>query len=298
MTKLKNFDDILQKIYIFAEISQQKLNTMRRNLLLIGAILCSYHCFSWDLSGIAGARGNAMGNCSVSLNDFWSIQNNPAGMADYRFLSLGLSYENRFFMKELSFYNTALVMPLQTGALGLSYSRFGFENFNENKLALAYARTFGSYLKMGLKLDYLVFDFSDEYAKRRTATFEFGVQSDITRDLRIGVYIFNPINVKLKTIYNERVPVIFRFGLSYNVTKDFLASSEVKYDTDRGLDLCFGLEYNTVRDFYIRVGAHTNPATASFGAGYTLTRVVVDVSATMNQHTGTSFQSSLIFKIK
>lgn len=271
---------------------------MRRSLLLIGVILFSFRCFSWDLSGTAGARSNATGNCSVSFNDFWSIQNNPAGMADYQFVSCGLSYENRFFMKELSLYNGAFVMPLKIGTFGLSFSRFGFEKFNENKLGLAYARAFGPYLKMGLKLDYLWFKFSDEYAKRRTATFELGIQSDVTKDLCIGVYIFNSINVKLKTIHNERIPVIFRFGLSYKVTKDFLATTEVEYDSDSGLDYRFGLEYNTLKDFYIRVGVRTNPATACVGVGYSLNRVVIDVSATMNQHTGVSFQSSLIFKIK
>ena len=271
---------------------------MKRNLFLIGFFLFSYQCFSWDLSGIAGARSNATGNCSVSLNDFWSIQNNPAGMANYRFFGVGISYENRFFMKELSLYNAALVMPMKIGTFGLSFNRFGFESFNENKLGLAYARSFGPYLKMGLKLDYLWFKFSDEYAKRRTATFEFGIQSDVTQDLCVGVYIFNPINVKLKTIHNERVPIVFRFGLSYKITKDFLATSEVEYNSDNSLDYRFGLEYNTLKEFYIRVGVHTNPATACFGIGYSLNHVVIDVSATMNQFTGVSFQSSLIFKIK
>ena len=271
---------------------------MKRNLFLIGIFLFSYQCFSWDLSGIAGARSNATGNCSMSLNDFWSIQNNPAGMANYRFFGVGISYENRFFMKELSLYNAALVMPMKIGIFGLSFNRFGFESFNENKLGLAYARSFGPYLKMGLKLDYLWFKFSDEYAKRRTATFELGIQSDVTQDLCVGVYIFNPINVKLKTIHNERVPIVFRFGLSYKITKDFLATSEVEYNSDNSLDYRFGLEYNTLKEFYIRVGVHTNPATACFGIGYSLNRVVIDVSATMNQYTGVSFQSSLIFKIK
>ncbi len=271
---------------------------MKRNLLLLGIVLFSYQSYSWDLSGIAGARSNAMGNCSVSFNDFWSIQNNPAGMSNYQFCSVGLSYENRFYMKELSLYNAAFVMPVKIGTFGLSFNRFGFENYNENKLGLAYARDFGPYLKMGLKLDYLWFKFSDEYAKRRTATFELGLQSNITDDLCIGVFIFNPINVKLKTTNNERVPVIFRFGFMYNVTKDFLVTSEVEYNSNSTLDYRFGLEYNTFNDFYIRVGVHTNPATASFGVGYTLSRVVIDVSVTMNQHTGVSFQSSLIFKIK
>lgn len=271
---------------------------MKRSLLLIGVILFSHQCYSWDLSGIAGARSNALGKNSVSLSDFWSIQNNPAGMANYHYLSVGISYENRFLMKELSSYNAALVVPVQIGTFGLSFSRFGFENFNENKLGLAYARTFSPFLKMGLKLDYLLFKFSDEYAKRRTATFELGFQSDITNDLCVGVYIFNPINVKLKTIHNEQVPILFRFGLSYIITKDFLATTEVEYNSDSNLDYRFGLEYNTLKEFYIRIGVNTTPATAGIGVGYTLNRVIIDVSATMNQYTGISFQSSLIFKIK
>ena len=271
---------------------------MKRSLFLIGLFLFSYRCLSWDLSGIAGARSNAMGSCSVSLCDFWSIHNNPAGMADYQCFGIGISYENRFFMKELSLYNAALVLPMKIGTFGLSYNRFGFENFNENKIGLAYARAFSPYLKLGLKLDYLLFKFSDEYAKRRTATFELGIQSDITNDLCIGVYIFNPINIKLKTIHNERIPVIFRFGFTYKVTNDFLATSEVEYNSDNSLDYRFGLEYQPIMDFYIRVGVHTNPATASVGVGYQLDRLVIDVSVTMNQYTCVSFQSSLIYKIK
>lgn len=271
---------------------------MKRSLFLIGLCLFCNQCFSWDLSGIAGGRSNAMGSCSVSFNDFWSINNNPAGMAHQQYFGIGISYENRFFMKELSFYNAALVMPAKIGTFGLSMSRFGFENFNENKLGLSYARAFGPYLKMGLKLDYLLFKFTDDYEKRRTATFELGIQSDITSDLCVGVYIFNPINVQLKTIHNERVPVIFRFGLSYKVTKDFMMTSEVEYNSESRLDYRFGLEYNTLKEFYIRVGVRTNPATACVGVGYTLSRVIIDISATMNQYIGVSFQSSLIFKIK
>lgn len=271
---------------------------MKHNLLLIGIVLLCNQCYSWDLSGIAGSCGNATGYSSVALNDFWSIQNNPAGLANHQFMGVGLSYENRFLMKELSFYNAAFVMPVKIGTFGLSLSRFGFENYNENKLGLAYARAFGQHLKMGLKLDYLSFNLSNDYAKRRTVTFELGIQSDVTDELCIGVYIFNPINVKLKTIVNQHIPVVFRFGLAYKITKDFLATTEVEYHSERNLDYRFGLEYNTFNDFYIRVGVHTNPATACVGVGYSLNRVIIDVSATMDQYTGVSFQSSLIFKIK
>ena len=271
---------------------------MKRNLLWIGFFLLYIPAYSWDLLGNVGGRCTSMGNCSVAFYDFWSIQNNPAGMARWRSLSAGITYENRFLMKELSYVNAAFMVPAKIGTIGLSYSRFGFEEYNENKIGLAFARDFGPYLKIGLQLDYLAFRFSGDYVTRRTATFELGLQSEITDELCLGVYIFNPINVKLKTIYNQHVPVVFRFGLSYKVTKDFTMSSEVTYDTDRKMDYRFGVEYLTTKEFYIRAGVHTNPGTACFGVGYTLHRVIIDISATMNQLTGTTFQISLVFKIK
>ena len=271
---------------------------MKRSLLWIGFFLLYIPAYSWDLLGNVGGRCTSMGSCSVAFCDFWSIQNNPAGLAKWRSLSAGISYENRFLMQELSYSNAAVVIPINIGTLGVSYSRFGFEGYNENNVGLAFARDFGPYLKMGLKIDYLSFRFSGDYATRRTATFEMGIQSDITNDLCLGVYIFNPINVKLKSIDNQHIPIVFKFGLSYNITKDFIMAAEVEYDSDRKMDYRFGLEYLTTKDFYIRAGVHTNPGTACVGVGYSVSRVIIDVSATMNQLTGTTFQASLIFKIK
>ena len=286
-----------KKLY-FCRDNNKTENKMRRSLLLIGIALSFIPCYSWDLAGLTGGRSSAIGGCSVALNDFWSINNNPAGMTCYPYFSAGISYENRFLMKELSYADAALLMPVKIGTFGLSYSRFGYENYNENKVGLAFARAFGPHLKIGLKLDYLAIRFSKDYAIRQNATFELGLQSDITDDFRIGVYIFNPIYVKMKTLNDERVPVIFRFGFAYKITKDFLATTEAEYNSDTKLNYRIGLEYNTLKDFYIRIGVYTKPATACFGVGYTWNKITLDVAATMNQYTGVSFQSSLIFNIK
>lgn len=271
---------------------------MKRSLLVIGIILYCIPAYSWDLLGNAGSRGLAMGSCSVALNDFWSIQNNPAGMASWSGTSVGISYENRFLMKELGYCNLAGLLPRSVGTFGLSYSRFGFEDYNENKVGLAFARAFGKYLRVGLQLDYLAFKFSGDYANRRTATFELGLQSDITDALCLGVYIFNPINVKIKTETAQQVPAVFRLGLSYRITDDFLTTTEIEYSSDKHPDYRIGMEYLATKEFYIRLGVHTDPASVGVGVGYTLNRVIIDASVTTNQHTGVSFQTSLIFNIK
>lgn len=271
---------------------------MRRNLLMIGLCLFYTFCHAWELGSPVGSRSSAMGNCSVALQDFWSIHNNPAGFAGLNNITFGISYENHFMMKELSYLNAGFATPINnTGGLSLTFSRFGFTDFNENKIGIGYAHDFGPHLKIGLQIDYLLFKFSNDYKNRQTATFELGIQSNITEKLCVGAYIFNPINVKLKTLNKEKVPIVFRLGLSYKITKDFLATTETEYNSDKALDYRIGLEYNVLKEFFIRTGVYTNPATACFGAGYSMRSFTIDVSAKMNQITGVSLQGSLIFKL-
>ncbi len=271
---------------------------MKRNLFAVGLCLLCSHCMAWGLVSPTGSRSSSLGNCSVALHDFWSILNNPAGMADWNGMAIGISYENRFSMKELSFVNAAFATPINNiGALGLTFSRFGFSDFSENKIGISYARSFGPHLKIGLQIDYLYFNFSNAYGKRRTATFELGVQSDITDKLCIGAYIFNPLNVKIKTTIKEKIPIVLRFGLSYKITNDFLGTTELEYNSDKNMDYRIGLEYNVLKGFSLRVGVCTNPATACFGVGYSIKWFIIDVSAKMNQYTGVSFQSSMIFRL-
>lgn len=271
---------------------------MKRNLFLIGFCLFCSHCMAWELVSPTGSRSAAMGNCSVASRDFWSIHNNIAGIAGLNEFSLGISYENRFLMKELSYLNAGLSIPINNkGCFALSISSFGFANYLENNFGIGYARNFGPYLKIGLKIDYLLFKFPKDYNNRQTFTFELGVQTDINEKLIAAVYIFNPINVKTQTLNKDNIPIIFRTGLSYKLTNDFLATTEIEYNSEKSFDYRIGLEYNVLKGFFVRAGVYTNPATACFGAGLLLKKVTIDFAAEMNQVLGISLQGSLVFRL-
>jgi len=271
---------------------------MKRNLLAIGLCLLCSHCIAWGLVSPAGSRSSALGNCSVALQDFWSIQNNPAGIAAWNDIAIGISYENRFFMKELSFMNAVFALPInKIGVWSVSFSRFGFTDYCENKFGIGYAREFGPHLKIGLQIDYLYFKFTGNYANRQTVTFELGIQSDVTEKLCLGVYVFNPINMKINSLNKEKIPIIFRLGFSYKITKDFFATTELEYNSEMKYNYRIGLEYNALKGFFVRAGLYTNPATACFGVGYSIKWFTIDISAKMDQHTGVSLQNSMIFKL-
>lgn len=244
-----------------------------------------------------GGRSNSLGKCSVALSGFWSLHNNPAGFASYQNLSFGISYENKFLLKELSTKNTGIILPYKMGNIGISYSQFGYGNYNENILGLGIAKRLGQNLNIGIKLYYIFIKFSGDYNNKSAPTFDIGIQYKINENLSLGAYIFNPICIKFKTLNKDKIPIIMRLGFSYLVSNDFLITGEIEENFAHNFSYRFGLEYEIYKDLFIRSGFQFKPDIFTFGIGYDYKHFMIDISAQMNQILGVSLGCSLIFKI-
>lgn len=271
-----------------------------RHFIISGlfVLLLSTHVYAWDLLQPSGGRTNSLGKCSVALNDFWSLHNNPAGISSYNNVSIGISYENRFLLKELGYKNAGLSFPLRAGVIGISASQFGYEHYNENVIGIALAKKFGPKLKIGLKLDYILLNFSGEYDSFSAPTFELGLQYEINENLNLGVYLFNPINVRIRSINNYMIPIIMRLGFSYFIKEDLMITSEIEENSEENFSYKFGIEYTLNNDFIIRSGFQLNSNLFTFGIGYNHKLCIIDVAGQMSQELGPSLNCSLIFKIK
>lgn len=272
---------------------------MKKLLLLITLILSSPTIFAYDFIHPLGGRAAAMGGSSVASQGLWALQNNPAGMADLDKISLGLYYENRWMLPETAYKSGAFALPTKFGTLGISFNQFGSSKYNENKIGLAYAKDFGRYLQIGLQLDYLLLKIGNDYGSFKAVTFELGIQSQVTDKLRLGTYIFNPVSFSFEqTINHEKMPIVMRFGMAYQFTKDFIGQCEIEKDTEReGASLRGGLEYEAVRNFYIRAGIQTNPGILSFGLGYAISFAQINVAAQLHNELGASIQIGMVISI-
>lgn len=276
-----------------------KRQCMKKLLLIITLIISTSTLFAYDFIHPMGGRAAAMGGTSVASHGLWAMQNNPAGMANLEKISLGLYYENRWMLPETAYKCGAFALPTKFGTLGVSFNQFGSSKYNENKFGLAYAKAFGRYLQIGLQLDYLLLKIGNEYGSFKAVTFELGIQSQVTDKLTLGTYIFNPVNFSFEqTLNHERIPIVFRFGLAYKFTKDFIGQAEIEKNTDReGVSLRGGLEYEAVRNLYIRAGVQTNPGILSFGLGYAIRFAQINVAAQLHNELGPSVQIGMIFSI-
>ena len=272
---------------------------MKKLLLLFFLFITISTVSAYDIIHPLGGRAAAMGGSSVASQGLWALQNNPAGMANLEKISFGLYYENRWMLPETAYKSGAFALPTKFGCLGLSFTQFGSSKYNENKFGLAYAKDFGRYLQIGLQLDYLLLKIGNDYGTFNAVTFELGLQSHVTDKLTLGTYIFNPINFSFKqTLNHEKIPIVFRFGLAYQFTKDFLGQCEIEKNTEReGVSLRGGLEYEAFKRFYIRAGVQTNPSILSFGLGYSISFARIDVAGQLHNELGASVQVGLVFSI-
>ena len=95
-----------------------------------------------------------LGAYSTQQNDPFSFTGNQAALANTKHAGVGLYGERRFLLHETSSYTLAAAIPTQLGNFGLQLNYSGFKNFNENKIGLAYARSLGKKVDIGVQFNY------------------------------------------------------------------------------------------------------------------------------------------------
>lgn len=240
-----------------------------------------------------GGRSASMGFTSAAVTDFWSVNNNQAGMAFFDKTSAGIYYENRFLIKEMGSQCGAFTLKTGHGILGATVFYSGDANYNTTKAGLAYALKLGNRFAAGIQLDYLGTTLGEEYGKRSNITFDAGIMLHITEQLMFGVHTFNPVHVKLSDYNNESIPATLNAGLSYTFSDKLLLTAEACKYSEFPMEFRTGAEYKFSRIAYARLGVSTNPARYTFGFGLEMKNFMFDISSSVHQQLGYSPQFSL-----
>lgn len=245
-----------------------------------------------------GGRAAGMGNAAVTLYDFWAVSHNQAGLARLEHGAAGVYFENRFQIKELSFGAVAVAYPSLSGVLAVNFTYFGFELYNETKIGLAYARDFGERFSAGVQLNYHHTHIGEDYGSQGNLTFEAGIIFAITQELSIGTHLFNPARAKIGDFADERIPTIFRTGLSYRFSSRVVLVTEIEKSVNHDPAFKAGVEYQISDPIFLRGGIGTNPTTNAFGFGFEWGHVQVDMATSFHHILGYSPQISLIYQFK
>ncbi len=270
----------------------------KKRLLFLILISAGIKSFCAGELRIAGGRAAGMGGCSIAMSDLWSVQNNPAGTAWLKKFSVGISFSDKFLLKELSQASFGVVIPVKAGTFGLSLFRFGSKTYNEIKVGLTFARKFGNHFSAGVMLDYQRIGLSEIYGSKSLFSFEAGVNYRADKHICIGLHLVNPVPVKVIKSPQESLPTLIRLGLVYEFSDTFLVCLEAEKDLQHPPVFRFGAEYHFVKPSFIRIGIATNPMVFSFGFGIMIGGISLDIASEYHQILGFSPGGSLMWSGK
>jgi hypothetical protein len=259
-------------------------------IICFGIFKFSFASGEWTANG---GRSAAMGFSSAAVSDFWSVNNNQAGMAFYDKTAAGIYYENRYLIKELASQTGAFTLKTRYGVLGATVGYSGDANYNNTKAGLGYALKFGNRFAAGIQLDYIGTTLGEEYGKRSNITFDAGIMVRITEQLMFGAHVFNPMHVKISDYNNESIPATLNAGFAYTFSDKLLLTAEAYKNSEFPMEFRSGAEYKLGRIAYARIGLSTNPARYTFGFGLEMKNFTIDLSSSYHQQLGYSPQFSL-----
>jgi hypothetical protein len=203
------------------------------------------------------------------LNDNWSAFNNQAGLGRLTDISAGVYYENKFLINSFSTGAMAAALPTKSGTFGLSVYSFSTGTYKEAKYGLAYGTRLGEKLCAGLQLNYISTVLPENYGRFNGFSAELGVQAKLTEKDNL-----------------EYVPTVIRIGLQYLFSEKVFFATEVQKDIDHPIVFRAATEYHPNEKLFLRMGIATNPGNYSFGFGYKMKTLSVDVAASYHQILG------------
>lgn len=242
-----------------------------------------------------GARSNALGNASVTLDDAWAFHHNPGALGELRQVAVGVSYENRFLLKELQTQSFVYAQPLKYGIISVGGQFYGFSQYHTQRIGAGYSLKLSKFLFAGVQLNYLGMQLNSNYGNRHGVGASAGLQALIRENWRFGFSVNNITRARLNDYQDERFESLFRLGMSYHLSNKvlfLLEGSKTISDKVRGK---FGVEYEAIENFRIRTGIKTAPIEFSFGFGYLWKIISIDAAVSYHQLLGWSPSFSLTY---
>jgi hypothetical protein len=229
--------------------------------------------------------------------DVFSFSSNQAALAKIKTPAVGVYGETRFLLNAANMYAAVAALPTKQGNFGIEIDYFGFKNYNESQIGFAYARSLGNLLDIGIKFNYYSFRIP-AYQSSSAINFEIGAIAHLTEKLHAGIHFYNPVGGHLSKTNTEKLSSIYKFGVGYEASENFLISAEIVKQEDLPVNVNAGVQYNFLNQFFARVGIASENESPYAGAGVSWNNIRLDISASYHPQLGFSPGLMLIVNFK
>ena len=270
---------------------------MRKIYLQYFFLLTINLCSAQSVRKPVSASYIGLGAYSINHADVFSMTSNQAALAQLRDAGVGFFGENRFLLAETNMYSAIIALPTKEGNFAFQADYFGYKNYNESQLGIAYARNVGKKLDLGIKFNYYSFRIPG-YQNSSAVNFEIGAIAHLTEKVHLGIHFYNPVGGYLSKTADEKLGAIYKFGIGYEVSENFLISAEIVKQEDFSINVNAGIQYSFAKQFFARVGIATEKESPYAGAGVYWNNLRLDVTASYHPQLGLSPGLMLIVNLK
>lgn len=232
---------------------------------------------------------------SLSHIDVFSFTYNTAALARQKGFGAGVFAENRFAMKEMNHYSAAAAVETQQGNFGFQADYFGYSQFNEYQLGLAYGRPLGSLIDIGAQFNYYSYRVP-AYNQNGTVTFQLGIISRLSEEVSVGIQIYNPVGGYLSKINEEKLASSYQFGIGYEPAENVIFSATLQKEEGKNLNLTGGIFYHFAEKFFARAGVRTEGNMPFAAAGVAFNDLRLDLSVSHHAELGFSPGVMIIYQ--
>lgn len=265
--------------------------------ILTALLFISLHGFAQAVKGPVSGSYLVLNSYSEKQSDVFSFTNNTAALAYQKSFAVGVFGENRYLLKETNLYSGVAAIPTSLGNFGVEAGYFGFKNFNEYQLGLAYARSLGNTFSLGARFNYYSFRVPG-YQQSSTITFQVGALAKISEQLSAGIEIYNPVGGYLSKNEEEKLASNYRIGFGYEPTENVIVSATIEKEENRDINIIAGVFYQFATRFFARAGVQTLTSSPFGAAGIAFNNLRIDLSVSYHQQLGFSPGMMLIYQPK
>lgn len=234
------------------------------------------------------------GQTAVASQSSFSVLNNPATLS-LDSIYLGISSTKHFLIEGLNTTTISASKPTSFGAMGLGFSYYGDEYFNEMIASLGTNRFISEKTSIGLSLLYI--STYAQFADRKSTILpQVGLYSKLSDAFSLGSTIRNPFSQDLKAPFDKNLQSFMSIGTSYFPNQELKTHLQVDILAQENLSAGFGVEYQMTPKVVALAGGRLKPSIVSFGVQVCLSEFQLNVGS---QHqSGLGYSPSFIAEKK
>ena len=268
---------------------------MKRSVVIffVGCIIC-LRVSAIDNLRIPDLRTLSIGGGGVTETPLY----NPALLAVLPQHKLYANYYNRYSVSELATVSGGFYYVNDFVPTGLEITSFGYNEYRESLFRLSMGKQIEKKWTIGIALQYMLLQslLFEENSGRISA--DLGFTYKPFENVLTGLSILHLPSVKVgdKNIDNSHIASYsIQAGFNWSVVNSVMVTGSMEHCKEDPLSGSFGMEYIPFENFKIRAGLRSAPLKPSFGVGYQIADIQLDVGMLYHSVLGVSMGMGISF---